>query len=604
MRGEGIRSPRIAEAATRRSFDRLGAQMAARDLAGDFADRPETAPYGATYKSRDTLEVFWYGGKDIGWLQLHGEIPGGGFTWEAPVAGAVIYSDADKHLWASEDLTWDATLKRLGIGTNAPLYPLDVVGQARVSSLTAGSVLFAGAAGLLSQDNANLFWDATNKRLGIGTAAPAYRFHSYLPKASATYALHVGEGTYGVSLGGATGVANRLSPMLLMYACDVNDGGAQNMLIGAVDAASDVGTNPVFRFDGRRAAAAVVTRPVFGFYSYTTHLADLMPNGQVCGVVGSAGAPTYAFFTYPTMGFWASAANRVNLEVGGLQVSTGTISTQGVAGVPSGTGPGAELRYTGGRVSLLGYNRGTPAYVPVELVGSALYFNLSGTDKASITAGPIFYLVPHSPSLTVEGEEAMDSTHNTLRWYLGGMQQLGASLLDTALVADVTVTSVGGDLAETEITSKSVQSAFSVIGNSVKCYVTGSAILYPRGSAGNSTMHIYFRIEGTNVLDLVYSAVYGEGPTWINFEFEFVATVRSSTEWMIGNVKGRGFGSSEALDPRPNATTSWSDNRYRMTAPFTVSGNVATSVRCSIANATGGESTCTVHQHQFGLEQT
>jgi len=40
------------------------------------------------------------------------------------------------------------------------------------SSMTAGSVTFAGTAGVVSQDNANLFWDDTNNRLGIGTAVP------------------------------------------------------------------------------------------------------------------------------------------------------------------------------------------------------------------------------------------------------------------------------------------------------------------------------------------------------------------------------------------------------------------------------------------------
>jgi len=41
-----------------------------------------------------------------------------------------------------------------------------------ITSATAGSVLFAGASGVLQQDNANLFWDDTNNRLGIGTTAP------------------------------------------------------------------------------------------------------------------------------------------------------------------------------------------------------------------------------------------------------------------------------------------------------------------------------------------------------------------------------------------------------------------------------------------------
>ena len=46
-----------------------------------------------------------------------------------------------------------------------------------ITSATAGSVLFAGAAGVLAQDNANFFWDDTNNRLGIGTASPSFTLH-------------------------------------------------------------------------------------------------------------------------------------------------------------------------------------------------------------------------------------------------------------------------------------------------------------------------------------------------------------------------------------------------------------------------------------------
>jgi hypothetical protein len=43
------------------------------------------------------------------------------------------------------------------------------------SSLTSGSVPFIGTGGLLSQNNTSFFWDAAAVRLGIGTNAPAYR---------------------------------------------------------------------------------------------------------------------------------------------------------------------------------------------------------------------------------------------------------------------------------------------------------------------------------------------------------------------------------------------------------------------------------------------
>ncbi len=65
----------------------------------------------------------------------------------------------------TSSLTIIGTLTNLTV-TNAPTF----------SAMTAGSVLFAGTAGLLSQQTGagqQLFWDNTNFRLGIGTAAPA-----------------------------------------------------------------------------------------------------------------------------------------------------------------------------------------------------------------------------------------------------------------------------------------------------------------------------------------------------------------------------------------------------------------------------------------------
>lgn len=42
-----------------------------------------------------------------------------------------------------------------------------------LSTMTQGSVLFAGASGVVSQDNTRLFWDDSNNRLGVGTNSPA-----------------------------------------------------------------------------------------------------------------------------------------------------------------------------------------------------------------------------------------------------------------------------------------------------------------------------------------------------------------------------------------------------------------------------------------------
>jgi hypothetical protein len=45
-------------------------------------------------------------------------------------------------------------------------------GTGTATTFTAGSVVFAGASGVYSQDNSNFFWDAANVRLGIDTATP------------------------------------------------------------------------------------------------------------------------------------------------------------------------------------------------------------------------------------------------------------------------------------------------------------------------------------------------------------------------------------------------------------------------------------------------
>jgi Chaperone of endosialidase len=68
------------------------------------------------------------------------------------------------------------------IGSTTPTssYTLDLTGSAKISSnltlglITQGSVLFAGASGLLSQNNSQFFWDNTNNRLGINTNSPLY----------------------------------------------------------------------------------------------------------------------------------------------------------------------------------------------------------------------------------------------------------------------------------------------------------------------------------------------------------------------------------------------------------------------------------------------
>lgn len=81
-------------------------------------------------------------------------------------------------------ITWDATRGRythssVSSGTMA-------IGDS-ITSATQGSVLFAGASGVLTQDNASLFFNDTNNRLGLLTTAP-------------THTLTLGSTSTGISL--------------------------------------------------------------------------------------------------------------------------------------------------------------------------------------------------------------------------------------------------------------------------------------------------------------------------------------------------------------------------------------------------------------------
>lgn len=67
-------------------------------------------------------------------------------------------------------------------------------GTGTSTAFTSGSIVFAGASGVYSQDNSGLFWDNTNKRLGIGTTTPGFVLHG----ASATGSGMVVQDTGGV----------------------------------------------------------------------------------------------------------------------------------------------------------------------------------------------------------------------------------------------------------------------------------------------------------------------------------------------------------------------------------------------------------------------
>jgi hypothetical protein len=71
--------------------------------------------------------------------------------------------------------------------------PIANGGTGTSTAFTTGSVVFAGASGTYSQNNANFFWDDTNNRLGIGTTSPISLLSTY--STSAAGISSIGDGT-------------------------------------------------------------------------------------------------------------------------------------------------------------------------------------------------------------------------------------------------------------------------------------------------------------------------------------------------------------------------------------------------------------------------
>jgi len=110
--------------------------------------------------------------------------------------------------------TSGATIPLLN-GTNTWSAPQTFSSTPVFSTMTAGSNLFAGTSGTLSQNNANWFWDNTNKRLGIGTNTPGSgliygalqtAFHNF----SSSLAITATQSTVGSALTYTEGSSNAI----------------------------------------------------------------------------------------------------------------------------------------------------------------------------------------------------------------------------------------------------------------------------------------------------------------------------------------------------------------------------------------------------------
>ena len=111
-----------------------------------FANRPAAGYQGRLFVSTDTAAIY----EDTG------------TAW-------TLIANVSSGAGTLQQVTTNGNTSNVGISVTAGGVSTNSLTD---TSLTTGSVPFAGAGGLISQDNANLFWDDTNNRLGINTNTP------------------------------------------------------------------------------------------------------------------------------------------------------------------------------------------------------------------------------------------------------------------------------------------------------------------------------------------------------------------------------------------------------------------------------------------------
>ena len=198
---------------------------------GSSGTAPQWNSPAALTKTDDTNVTLTLGGSastallnaaslTLGWTgQL--AVTRGGTGLSSVAQGDILYASATNTLSAlAKNITATRYLSNTGTSNNPAWAQIDLTngvtgtlpvgngGTGTATAFTAGSVVFAGASGVYSQNNSNFFWDNSNIRLGIGTPTPATPITVYRGSAANTYVRTqntVADVDFGVD-GGGTGI--------------------------------------------------------------------------------------------------------------------------------------------------------------------------------------------------------------------------------------------------------------------------------------------------------------------------------------------------------------------------------------------------------------
>lgn len=197
------------------------AKLLTKDLKFGTSDTTTTCNAAAAGNIRYNAGTF-QGCDGSAWYSMNAGAVVSGTTYTANQYGVALSSATNATLTIlAPDASTAKFLKSGGASANpawsAVTLTSDVTGVLPVANggtgataLTQGSVVFAGASGVYTQDNANFFYDVSTHRLGLGTTAPASTLHLNATGlnvlrigTSASTHIDISENQFSAYLGGA-----------------------------------------------------------------------------------------------------------------------------------------------------------------------------------------------------------------------------------------------------------------------------------------------------------------------------------------------------------------------------------------------------------------
>jgi hypothetical protein len=297
----------------------------------------------------------------------------------------------------SGSLTLGGTLSGVSLTSQVTgTLPVANGGTGTATAFTAGSVVFAGASGTYSQDNANLFWNDTDNRLGIGTSTPGY-------------AIDIASSDTTAGIGYAARI--RANATAGAGAIQFTDSGVTAQLGYISASATDItiqadGTSVVRFIAGGSTRFQIGASGQFGIGGATYGT-----SGQVLTSGGASAAPTWSTPTTGTVTSVSGTGTVNGITLTGTVTSTGSLTLGGtLSGVSLTTQVSGTLPVANGgtgATTLTGYVKGsgTSAFTASASVPAA---DVSGL--ATVATSGSFNDLSNKPGIRSNGQNVITSS--------------------------------------------------------------------------------------------------------------------------------------------------------------------------------------------------